>query len=78
MVSGTVPCPGPVPAPGISNGEGSVRGAHETVIHIVRVNVLTHDRSSVVDAGTLGALVRAGARAWSVEGTVMVPSGARR
>src|SRR5439155_1608629 len=51
----------------VERGDGSIRGAHETVIHIVHINVLTLDRSSVVDAGTLGALVRTGARAWSVE-----------
>ena len=47
--------------------ERSVWSTQKTVTYIIRINVYTYDRSCIVNAGTLGALVRTGTRARSVE-----------
>ena len=48
-------------------GDGAVRGAHEAVMDVARVDVNSHNRSPWVDGRALSALKCSFTRAWSIE-----------
>ena len=58
------PC---APAGNVERGDGAVRGAQETVIHIARVDVESLSRSCIVDASGIRALVGTCAHARNIE-----------
>jgi hypothetical protein len=67
MLSGSVPWPEPVPAPGTSNVVMAPLGAHEAVTYRVCVHGHAHDGPHWVDASGERALAGAFTRARSIE-----------